>query len=290
MPIGSTNLGFRFVQVRSEKLNCDVFPIYVPSLDNNYDPMSTLGTVITSGQTVISNRFVRCIVNLQGAFSSIRYDPNGASNYGGEDFIEPGTPWEGYSFHAESRGVIGGGNARSPSSISTTLRNIGTNYLATITGNISIGHLITQIRIFNDEPIIQMQMSYTNTSSIPLSVKAMRALDPDQGVGQGFGYSTQNFRGADPVSKNDIVFAFAGNEGIAVFVPGNGYVHNTGIVSSWPTFDPNLYLNETSNSTGDVAIGGAWNFGIINPGSTVTVCCYYIFGTTVNNILSYILL
>jgi hypothetical protein len=118
----------------------------------------------------------------------------------------------------------------------------------------------------------------------------MRALDPDQGIGQGLGFPTQNFRGSEPISKNDIVFAFSGKEGIAVYAPGNGYTHNTGIVGSWPLFNPDLYLAETSNNTADWAIGAAWDFGTVLPNSTVTVCCYYIFGRTVNNILSRIVL
>jgi hypothetical protein len=170
------------------------------------------------------------------------------------------------------------------------MRNVGSNYIATITGNTSIGYLITQTRIIEGEPLIRMHLSYTNTTGSSVSVKAMRALDPDQGIGQGFGFSTQNFRGSGSISKNDIVFAFAGVEGMAIYVPGNGYTHNTGITSSWPIFDPDLYLKETEDVTADWAIGGAWDFGTVLPNSTVTVCCYYMFGGTVNDILSRIVL
>jgi hypothetical protein len=284
MPAGSSRLGFRFVQPTTGRLDGSIFPVYIPSPENNYDPISNLGSIVSS-QT-ISNSFVSGRINAQGAFSSIRFDPNGKSNYGGEDFVEPGSPWEGYSFNVSGRGVIGGGNALSPSNLSTTVRNIGSNYIATITGNTSIGHLVTQTRIIEGEPLIRMQLSYTNTTGSSVSVKAMRALDPDQGIGQGLGFSTQNFRGSGAISKNDIVFAFSGTEGIAVYVPGNGYTHNTGIVSSWPSFNPDLYLTETSNNTADWAIGGAWDFGTITSNSTVTVVCYYIFGRTVNSILS----
>jgi hypothetical protein len=284
MPTGSRRLGFRFLPPTAARLDCAIFPVYIPSLENNYNPISDLGSIVPS-QT-ISNSFVSGRINSQGAFSSIRFDPNGTSSYGVEDFVEPGSPWEGYSFNVSGRGVIGGGNALSPGNLSTTVRNIGSNYIATITGNTSIGHLITQTRIIEGEPLIRMQMSYTNTTGSSVSVTAMRALDPDQGIGQGLGFSTQNFRGSNTISRNDIVFAFSGTEGMAVYVPGNGYAHNTGIVGSWPSFNPDLYLTETSNNTADWAIGGAWNFGTILPNSTVTVCCYYIFGRTVNSILS----
>jgi hypothetical protein len=288
MPAGAGRLGFRFLQSTAGRLDCSIFPVYIPLPENNYNPISNLGSIVSS-QT-ISNSFVFGRINSQGAFSSIKFDPNGTSNYGGEDFVEPGFPWEGYSFNVFGRGVIGGGNALSPSNLSTTVRNIESNYIATITGNTSIGHLITQTKIIESEPLIRMQMSYTNTTGSSVLVKAMRALDPDQGIGQGLGFATQNFRGFGAISKNDIVFAFSGTEGIAVYVPGNGYTHNTGIVSSWPSFNPDLYLTETSNITADWAVGGAWNFGTILPNSTVTVCCYYIFGRTVNEILPRIVL
>jgi hypothetical protein len=288
MPVGSSRLGFRFSQPIFGRLDCSIFPIYIPAADNSYNPISNLGSILSS-QT-ISNSFISGRINSQGAFSTIRFDPTGTSNYGREDYVDPGFPWEGYSFNVSGRGVIGGGNALSPSNLSTTVRNVGSNYIATITGNTSIGHLITQTRIIENEPLIRMQMSYTNTTGSAVSVKAMRALDPDQGIGQGLGFATQNFRGSGAISKNDIVFAFSGTEGMAVYVPGNGYTHNTGIVSSWPSFNPDLYLTETPNVTADWAVGGAWNFGTILPDSTVTVCCYYIFGRTVNDILSRILL
>lgn len=287
MPVGSSNLGFRFIQLPSQKLDCSVFPIYIPTPANNYDPISSLGPVVSS--QIIKNLFVIGTVNSQGAFSSIRYDPTGTGNYGGEDYVIPGTPWEGYSFHVSGKGILGGGNASSPSNISTTVRRIDSNYIITLTGNTTVGHLITQTKVLLGESLIRMQMSYTNTTSSLVSVKAMRALDPDQGVGQGLGYSTRNFRGATSILKSDIVFAFAGTEGMAMYAPGNGFTHNTGIVSSWPTYNPDLYLAETSDAIADWAIGSAWNFGAISPGSTVTICCYYIFGTSVNGITSQIL-
>ena len=285
MPTGSCNLGFRFSYTR-EKLDCSIFPVYVPTPLNSYNPISGIGTIVST--QVISNRFVTGTINSQGAFSSIRFDPNGASNYGGEDFVTPGTPWEGYSFHVAGKGVLGGGNAVSPSSTSVTLKSVETNYISTLSGNTSVGHLITQIKILPNEPVIRMQMSYTNTTGSPVSVKAMRALDPDQGVGQSLSYSTQNLRGITPLAKTDIVSAFAGTEGMSVYAPSNRYLHNTGITGSWPVYNPDLYLSETPDVTADYAVGAAWNFGTILPNSTVTVCVYYIFGRTTNEILSQI--
>lgn len=299
----SSRLGFRFraPPVAGSLLGaCDSIPLYIPSAGDSYT-LSQLGTPDNTMAT-IANGYIRYTVNGgpgrgqigNGSNSpGIQFSAAGNGTYGTDDYISPGTPYEVYGFYVNNTTWIGGDNSNSHTwlSGSTTMWNKSTaslNHVICMRGNQANGFVVTQYQTYPNEALIRIKMSYTNTTGSAVTLKGYRGCDPDVGAIQYNVYNTTNYRGYSSVPATDIVVAEESQTGkpIALYIPGNGYTHNTAILSSWPSQAITNMLNGQSDGNGDYAIFGAWDFGTVAAGATVAVCCYYILGSNIGDVVN----
>lgn len=295
-------LGFRY-RKRSLSQSCNEIPLYIPSSGDSYT-LSELGTAANTMAT-ISNGFIQYTVNggpAKGQIGNgttspgIKFDPNGGGNYGNDDYVSPGTPYEAYGFQVNSGSGnvwIGGVNSDHNTDFlpgNTTMWDLSsgsTKHIVCMRGNEANGFVVTQYMTKDVEPVIRIKMSYTNTTGNSATVKCFRGCDPDVGAIQYNVYNTLNYRGYGSISSSDIVVAQETNTNkpFALYANGNGYTHTTAILSSWPTLNISAMLAGTDDGNGDHAMFMAWDFGSILNGSTVNVCCYYIIGSNIDRVI-----
>jgi hypothetical protein len=141
---------------------------------------------------------------------------------------------------------------------------------------------------FPGEAIIRMKMTYQNTTGSTQNVKMMRGIDPDVDVIAYGTYDTNNQRGFGSIPGTDLVYsvgAFSGKP-LSLYVPGNGYTHNTSVLSNWPNYNYDEILTGRNDGDGDFGLVGAWNIGAVANGASASVCCYYICGSNLADIVA----
>jgi flagellin-like hook-associated protein FlgL len=270
------------------------FSTYIPSASDNYS-LSQLGAS-SNNSYVVDTGFVKFTVNGMGSGAlgnggsgpGLMFDPSGNSNFGVEDYISPGTPFEGYSVVAGAN-TIKGSNEASITSPATKIWRVDptTNEYVVLRGSQSTGFVTLQYMAKQGEPVIRMKMSYTNTTGSNKAVSMMRGMDPDVDVRAHNAYSSINTLGAPGIPTTDLVNSIGTYSGkaLSLYIPGNGYTHKVAIISSWPEYDPVDILAGGAASDSvtphDWAIEGAWNIGTVANGQTVSVDAYYIAGTNI---------
>lgn len=255
----------------------------------NQPPGSSFTVPAISGAIIHSNEYLKYSINGAGSGSlgqggtvpGLQFDPTGTSTFTGGDFIAPGNPWEGFSFEITKGGVKSGfGGANSGSSYgsagTTTAYTVATNHTVVTKIDPLLGELLIEYRTLPGEPIIRIRMAYKNTTGGPVTVRACRGLDPDNG-----GTSSTNTRGFGIIPATDIVNS-AGPSGapLSLYTPGNGFTHNSAIFSSWPSYDIDMYLSGRNDGNGDYGMGVAWDIGAVADGQAISVTCYYVCSPT----------
>lgn len=293
----SARLGFSYRKPPLYKED-NLIPLYIPTSGDSYALSSELGTADNTSAE-ISNRFIQYTINggpAKGQLGNgssepcLKFDSTGAGSYG-EDYIVDGTPYEAYGFHINGSVWIGGSNDSNTSFLSgdTTMWNKSsgsTKHIICKRGDSTNGFVVVQYMTRAVEPVIRIRMSYTNTTGASATVKCFRGFDPDLG-GSGV-YNTNNSRGYGSISANDLVIAEEQTTKVpvAIYAPGNGYTHNTAILTSWPSLDTTAMLNGTNNGNGDKAIFSAWDLGTVASGDTVSVTCYYVLGPNIGAVMN----
>ena len=302
MRAGAARLGFRYRAGAGVPLTnaCDSIPLYIPTSSDNYT-LAQLGTP-NNTMAIIDNGYIKYSVNggpAKGQIGNgsttpgIMFDSTGTGNYGVDDYIRPGTPYETYGFYVNNTTWIGGDNSNSHTwtSNATLMWNkstTGLGHVICLRGTTANGYVVTQYQTYAGEAIIRIKMSYTNTTGSAVTLKGYRGCDPDVGYYLYSTYSTTNYRGYSTIAATDIVVAEEPNTNkpIALYIPGNGYTHNTSILASWPSQDVSTMLTGFTSGNGDYAMFGAWDFGTVAAGATVYVCCYYVLGTNISGVLN----
>lgn len=304
MPVGGSRIGFWYRRRSNElslKYGCALFPDYTVG----DGIINELGSGYTTDQYTVDNGYVRYTVNGvgEGALGDggttgsgnlgLMFDPTGSGSYGSDDYITPGNPWEAYAVSADGI-VIGGSNSDNgvpinfPTGAKVYAVGGTNNHYVILRGNASDGWVILQYMTLPGEPVIRIKMSYTAPYANRSSVKFMRGTDPDVDVLAHSTYNTLNQRGYGSIPATDLVYSVGQYSGkpLSLYIPGNGFTHNTAVMSSWPTYDFNTILSGRNDGNGDYAITGAWDTGALTAGDTVSVCCYYICGSNLNDIVS----
>lgn len=272
---------------------CSLFPEY--TVTDGY--ITELGNdTWTNDQYIVDNGYIKYMINGvgQGALGDggttgsgnlgIKYDPTGQGNYGVDDYLTPGIPWEAFAMSGD--GVqIGGSNTSHgsfPANAKVWQVSTDNNHYVVLVGNATDGWGIVQYMTYPGESVIRMKLSYVATAD-RTSVKIMRGTDPDVDVLAHGTYVTTNTKGFGSIPSSDIVYAIGNYSGkpLSLYIPGNNYTHNTAISSSWPTYDYDMILSGRNNGTGDYAILAAWDLGSMLTGQQAGVCAYYICGTSV---------
>lgn len=296
MPTGASRLGFWF-------LNSVPVPVPIPPLDNacdlfpdyTYDSLYAQGDP-TTDSFIVNNNWITYSLNGygQGAIGDyttkpgIQYSPLGNGNFGKDDYLAPGNPWEAFAVKAGSN-TIGGTNSGTPFPTGALIWDLGgpNNHYAVLRGSAETGWVIVQYMTYPGEPIIRMRMTYQNTTGDPQTVKMMRGLDVDIDVNTYGSYDTNNQRGLDTIPATDLVISIGQYSGkpLTLYCPGGGYTHNTAVMNPWPTYNFDSILAGTDVGDGDNAICCAWDLGVVADGESASVCCFYICTPDVQTVI-----
>lgn len=213
----------------------------------------------------------------------ILFDPTGASNYGVNDFLTPGTPFEGFYLVADG-GLEWGTNNDSSSSNNAfihpfTLTQVSPTR-ATAGSSTSDGALSTlhdyQLSRVGTRSEIQISTTITNLSSAPITgLKALRTLDPDPDVNTYGSYDTDN---TVPSGSRACGTGTQTGQTICIYAVSTSFSPTAG-VAYWSR-DPNDFLAGIDIGNGDNTIGLAYNIGTLAPGASVTLRYAYLLSDT----------
>ena len=213
----------------------------------------------------------------------ILFDPTGTSTYGVNDFLTPGSPFEGFYLTAD--GANWGSNNRG------TLDNINSPFTltalsptqvradsTTADGVLSIRHQYTLGRVGTRSEIV-IQTTLTNRSGTAVTnLKALRTLDPDPDVNTYGDYDTVNTL---PSATRACAEGASTGQTICLTTASASYSPRAGIGpdAPWPT-SPDDFLNGVNAGNGDNTIGLAFNIGTLAPGASVVLNYTYILSET----------
>ncbi|MGP9831163.1 PEP-CTERM sorting domain-containing protein [Marinobacter sp. NSM] len=217
------------------------------------------------------------------------HDPSGTQNWGAEDYLTPGSPWEMFGVKADQFGTVANNNAGWPTSIATTnLSDLSAGsafdnhvlWSGTYGGVFNISHEY----VFNDNyERIDVLTSIEALTDLT-NLKFLRAIDPDPDVNTYGSYDTINTRGGAGIAEEDFVNSQGAQTGLTLGLFTNSSVeHNTGITSSWSE-NPDVYLGGQNDGNGDNVIGLAFNIGSLFQGDLIKLTYSYVMGETLDNV------
>ncbi|MFB2762641.1 hypothetical protein [Marinobacter shengliensis] len=166
------------------------------------------------------------------------HDPSGTQNWGAEDYLTPGSPWEMFGVKADQFGTVANNNAGWPTNIATTdLSDLSAGssfdnhvlWSGTYGGMFNISHEY----VFNDNyERIDVLTSIEALTDLT-NLKFLRAIDPDPDVNTYGSFDTINTRGGAGIAEEDFVNSQGAQTGLTLGLYTNSTIeHNTGITSS----------------------------------------------------------
>jgi hypothetical protein len=237
----------------------------------------------------IQNSYVQAGVSDYGTLGSngntppgILYDVSGSANYGINDFLTPGTPFEG--FYLTASGYSNGANNDGSSGFGTTSPTLLTATSASWSGSDSIFGVSNTYTVatIGAKSVIAVQTVLTNLSGAALTaVQFLRTLDPDPDVNAFGSYYTTNTVVSDDQSCGT---GPSSGETICIY-SDSSITHKAGVSAGWTT-DPASYLAGLNDGNGDFAIGLAFNIGDIAAGDSVTLNYDYVLGGTLEEAIT----
>lgn len=223
------------------------------------------------------------------------HDPTGTGTFDpSTDYVNPGSPHDGFSITSDQTGFIDNDNRYSSNAFSTILDGgptiltgaaaMGFANAATWTGANDFLR-ITNSYFFNDgDERISVVTVITALSDIS-GLAFARSVDPDSGT-----TSSINQLGNSLFAPNDFIGSASTANGrtlALVNLSGDTYVHGTQIDGSCcSNIDPFLVLAGTGSlptgSTGDYGLNMAWNIGSLGSGSSAVINYAYAVGTRID--------
>lgn len=277
-------------------------------------------TTVAAAPIVLEGNFVRTQISDDGTLGNgsgnpgLLHDRTGTGSFDPNfDYLQPGTPFEGFGVfsnqtgnvqnrNSTSGGSVGGSDGISQVSI-TDRSGTGADNRVTWTGVLNGFFEIVHDFFFNDDDE-NVGMTTTITALTDLSgLTFSRAIDPDPDNNSlpGSTASTGNERGLDLNGDGD--YDDAGEQAPNRYVSATGLVSdstialftndpatsNTGIVGPCCSVTtPSSYLSGGDfapnplgfDSTADNGIGLAFDLGDLASGMSVAVTYFYVFGDT----------
>jgi hypothetical protein len=233
----------------------------------------------------IQNGYVLAGVSDYGTLGSngttspgILFDKTGAGNYGVNDFLTPGTPFEG--FYVKSSAGFAGANNTGSSSFGVSSPTALTATSGTWSGS-SGAYGITNtytLTTASGRSEIAIHTVLTNTSGADISgLQFLRTLDPDPDVNAFGSYYTTN-----AVVNSSTACGTGPSSGQTICIDTNSSIaHMAGVSSPWST-DPSDYLGGVNDGNGDYAIGLAFDIGNLAAGQSVSLDYSYAAGASID--------
>lgn len=232
----------------------------------------------------LANGYIKAGVSDYGTLGSngstspgILFDKTGSGSYGVNDFLTPGTPWEGFSIYG-SAGNYSSNNTGSTSfgSHSPTSSGGGASWSSSVSGyGITNAYALQN---FGGTQVISIQTVITNlTSSAITGLTFGRYLDPDPDVNLYGSYNTSNSR----LNSNQVCATGSSSGQTICLYSFDAVTHNVGN-GSWSA-DPSYWLSGANVGFGDYAIGLGFNIGTLAAGQSITLSYGYSLGATKND-------
>ncbi|MDP4528418.1 PEP-CTERM sorting domain-containing protein [Alkalimonas delamerensis] len=246
---------------------------------------------------IMEGDFVKTAISENGTLGyggtiapGLLHDPTGNRNFGVNDYLTPGDPWEWFGVtvagttygnnnnNTWSGGSFGFGTLNDVSGTSSYDHHV--SWSSALSGLLSIEHQY----YFNDGDE-RVNITTTITAlDILADVKFLRAIDPDPDVNTHGTYDTINGRGYGALAPEDWVHSLGANTGFALGIYSNSSVtHNTGVSAGWTT-NPDFYLNGNDDGTGDFVIGMAFLLGDMTQGQSISFDYAYVMGDSIDNV------
>ncbi|WP_416192422.1 autotransporter outer membrane beta-barrel domain-containing protein [Neisseria sp. CCUG12390] len=258
--------------------------------------LSTLPAISSADTITIEGDYVRTAVSDQGTLGSnganppgMQYDKNGTRNFGIDDYLTPGTPFQIFSVKTNETGLQTNNNTGSQA-ISTVSGPTDTS-TGTVSSATWSGKHLDYYTVKNDYSVDKteqgIRVETTLTASQDLTgVKFATALDPDPDVNTYHSYHTTNGRGTSKFAASDWVHSLGKQTGLPVGIYStSAYTHNTGVSSGWST-DPDFYLSGKMDGDGDYTIGMGFDIGTLNRGKSANLVYYYLMGEKLDDVVA----
>ncbi len=234
-------------------------------------------------------------------YPGIRHDPTGTADYGADDYLTPGSPWEMFSVRSDQTGLRvnnntgGDGGQISSTSITDVSASSAYDNQVDYVGYLAGFFDITHETYFNDG---DERISITTTISALTDLTSLsfaRALDPDPDVYTFGSYSTVNGRGFDSngdgdfidsgdIAPEDWVHAGGTSTGLTIGLYSDSDVAHNTAVTSWSS-DPTAYLaGGVSCVSCDHTIGIAFDIGTLLAGESISFDYAYVMGASLDSV------
>lgn len=213
----------------------------------------------------------------------ILFDPTGTANYGTNDLLLPGTPYEGFfitssggNYQSTNIKVTGPLTSFATFSLTQNAANSVTAVSTSLDGLLGISSLYTLTTV-SGRAAIEITTTLVNNSAATLSDLAfLRALDPDPDFSSNGSYDSVNV-----VLSTDQACAEGAisTQAICIFSM-SPYAHQAGV--STPTWEvaPVSYLGGINGGNGDNLIGIGFDLGSLVAGGSLTFTYGYALGET----------
>lgn len=239
----------------------------------------------------LENNWVQAGVSDYGTLGSngstppgILYDPTGTGTYGVNDFLTPGTPFEGFYLTSDQGGWYGNNDWSSNYGtwvLTQVSQTEGTAEATSTDGSVKTRH---EYQLIESGGIVRIAIktTITNESAAPITnLKFLRTLDPDPDVNVYDDYDT----------KNVVVSAaracgtgLSTDQTICIDTAGSPYTFRAGVSEDWST-DPSAYLGGLNDGDGDYAIGLAFDIGTLAAGASAVLEYSYILSETSSGVV-----
>ncbi len=245
---------------------------------------------------VMEGDFVRTAVSDNGTLGyggttspGLQHDPAGTGTFGVDDYLTPGSPFEGFSLRSTETGLLANSNT-SPSG-GSFIGGIVDNSAASAYDQsvLYTGTSLEFVQIdidtrFNDgDERIEMYTTITALEDMS-GVSFARWIDPDPDVNTYGSYDTVNGRGGTGLAVEDWVHSEGSQTGLTLgLYSASGITHDTGVDYGWST-DPLEYLAGNDDGDGDYTIGIGFDLGDMLIGDSITFTYYYVMGGSLDDV------
>lgn len=242
---------------------------------------------VPADSLVLEGDFIRTGVSNNGTLGvggnispGFIFDATGTRTFNpANDYLTPGSPWEGFSIRYDGSGVITNNNAGGPVQIGPATAPVvvgsgvsgydnSVSWTGSIAGVLTVTHLYG---LNNNAQRVEIKTTITALTDLT-GVRFARFIDPDSG-----GTSSINTRGNAMLglAPEDWVNSESETNGATLGLYSNSAVaHNTGITLPWSN-DPNVYIAGTGDATGDRAIGLGFDVGALLNGQSIDLIYWY---------------
>ncbi len=258
--------------------------------------ISSFTVVATASSIIMESGYIQVGVSDDGTFGvggtnppGILFDENGTGNYGVDDYLTPGSPWEFFTLEITAdTNVTYTNNNASETSPEMPTSITGDTHQVTATSETPDG-LLRMVQTYTLEEgskVLKVDVTIENISDAILeNVKYARGIDPDVDFINYDIFETNNTRGYDgsadglpvfPVTDVVIAEGVMTKKVISLLYTGE-FSHNTNIDSSWGVL-PSKILEGQDDGYGDYTINLAIDLGAMEPGDVKEFSFDYVLG------------